>query len=464
MPGTDLRPAWPRLRSMTAGIAGRVDAGVDHGGAGPGQRVRQRRGQVPFAGHRGARGAHRGRGGRERDRAVPDRLLAALPGRALLDLDQAERGVVEDDHDDPQRQPDGRLDLGQRHAQAAVAGEREHRRRAACCAQRGGDRGGQRVAHGGQAAGDQQPARLGHLPQRHRHQHVRARIHGGDGLGRRAGPCGRDDLLRGQPSRRRHRRAASRGPRPAGPPGPRPAATRARAGGRLCGQYLGRRAARSASASTARLPGRGVLRRPRLWASTPPGRRCRLIRRRRQPVSRPVLLGRGAVVHVRDDRAGRRGQRRPQTACAAARGPETVTAALATDRPSAVWSIRWWLIRPASAAATVSAITTTGSRSSAACAMPLTALASPGPRVTTTDPGAPVRSALVAAMIVAAVSPWARTKRSPAAAAAPTTSRLGPPPGTPNISRVPALASAATIARRPPRGRGQCWLPMRLLV
>ena len=134
------------------------------------------------------------------------------------------------------------------------------------------------------------------------------------------------------------------------------------------------------------------------------------------------------------------------TAAAAARGPATVTAALATDRPSAVWSIRWWLIRPPWAAATVSAITTTGSRSSAACAIPLTALASPGPRVTTTAPGAPVRSALVAAMIVAAVSPRVSTKRSPAASAAPTMSRLGPPPGTPNISRVPAWTSAAAIA------------------
>ena len=52
-------------------------------------------------------------------------------------------------------------------------------------------------------------------------------------------------------------------------------------------------------------------------------------------------------------------------------------------------------------------------------------------------------------MIIAAVSPRARMKRSPAAAAAPTTSRLGPPPGTPNISRVPASASARTIASAP---------------
>src|SRR3989442_13359253 len=87
------------------------------------------------------------------------------------------------------------------------------------------------------------------------------------------------------------------------------------------------------------------------------------------------------------------------TALAAVGGPLTATAALATDRPSAPWSIRWWLIL---ASATVSAITTTGSRSSAACAIPLTALARPGPRATTTAPGVPLRSALVAALIVAA--------------------------------------------------------------
>src|SRR5215831_13014729 len=93
--------------------------------------------------------------------------------------------------------------------------------------------------------------------------------------------------------------------------------------------------------------------------------------------------------------------------------------------------------------------------------MPLTALASPGPRVTTTAPGAPVRSAQVAAMIVAAVSPWPRTKRRPASAAAPTTSRFGPPPGRPNSSRVPAADSAPAIAAAarwedagPPDGAG----------
>src|SRR5216683_4336691 len=138
--------------------------------------------------------------------------------------------------------------------------------------------------------------------------------------------------------------------------------------------------------------------------------------------------------------------------------PPTVTAAFATDRPSAAWSSRWWLIRPESAAGTVSAMTTSGSRSSAAWAMPLTALASPGPRVTTTAPGAPVRSAQVAAMIVAAVSPWARTNRSPLAAAAPTTSRFGPPPGIPNSSRVPAADSAPTMAAAL-RCEADIWLP-----
>ena len=52
-------------------------------------------------------------------------------------------------------------------------------------------------------------------------------------------------------------------------------------------------------------------------------------------------------------------------------------------------------------------------------------------------------------MITAAVSVWVSTKRSPAAAAAPTTSRFGPPPGTPNITRVPVAASAVTIAEAP---------------
>ena len=52
-------------------------------------------------------------------------------------------------------------------------------------------------------------------------------------------------------------------------------------------------------------------------------------------------------------------------------------------------------------------------------------------------------------MMAAAVSPWVRTKRHPAASAAPTTSRFGPPPGTPNMTRVPAAARAATIAAAP---------------
>ena len=72
-----------------------------------------------------------------------------------------------------------------------------------------------------------------------------------------------------------------------------------------------------------------------------------------------------------------------------------------------------------------------------------------GPGVTTAAAGRPVRSAYVAAMITAAVSVRASTKRRPAIAAAPTTSRFGPPPGRPNITLVPASASAATIAAAP---------------
>ena len=88
----------------------------------------------------------------------------------LLDLDQAQRGVVEDDHHDAQTVPDGGLHLHQRHPEAAVAGEGDDRlaRRAQGC----GDGGGQREAHGGQPAGDEQPVRLLHGPQRHGHEHV----------------------------------------------------------------------------------------------------------------------------------------------------------------------------------------------------------------------------------------------------------------------------------------------------
>ncbi len=41
-----------------------------------------------------------------------------------------------------------------------------------------------------------------------------------------------------------------------------------------------------------------------------------------------------------------------------ARSVPIVSAALATGRPSAPWSSRWWLTRPASAARTVSEMTT----------------------------------------------------------------------------------------------------------
>src|SRR5580658_4933811 len=61
-------------------------------------------------------------------------------------------------------------------------------------------------------------------------------------------------------------------------------------------------------------------------------------------------------------------------------------------------------------------------------------------------------------MITAAVSVRASTKRRPAAAAAPTTSRLGPPPGRPNTTLVPASASAVTIAAAPAGAPWPLWV------
>src|SRR5579862_6372714 len=61
-------------------------------------------------------------------------------------------------------------------------------------------------------------------------------------------------------------------------------------------------------------------------------------------------------------------------------------------------------------------------------------------------------------MITAAVSVRASTKRRTAAAAAPTTSRFGPPPGRPNITVVPASASAVTIAAAPAGAPWPLWV------
>ena len=81
--------------------------------------------------------------------------------------------------------------------------------------------------------------------------------------------------------------------------------------------------------------------------------------------------------------------------------------------------------------------------------MPLAALPTPGPRVTTTAPGLKLSSASVAAMMTAAVSCRARTKGMPCAAAASIRSRLEPPPGTPYSRGTPAARSAAATASAP---------------
>ena len=71
----------------------------------------------------------------------------------LLDLDQAQRGVVEHDHDHPQPEPDRGLDFHQRHAEPAVPGERDDRHPRGAQGRANGGR--QRVTHGGQATRDE---------------------------------------------------------------------------------------------------------------------------------------------------------------------------------------------------------------------------------------------------------------------------------------------------------------------
>ena len=109
------------------GIARRVDPGVDERGTVPAERRGERgRERFPVVG-RCRRGSHGLRGIGERGTAVADGLVSALARRPLLDLDQAQRGVIEHDHDHPQPEPDRGLDFHQRHAEPAVPGESDHR-------------------------------------------------------------------------------------------------------------------------------------------------------------------------------------------------------------------------------------------------------------------------------------------------------------------------------------------------
>ena len=103
-------------------------------------------------------------------------------------------------------------------------------------------------------------------------------------------------------------------------------------------------------------------------------------------------------------------------------------------------------------AATQSATSTIGWRSSNAWATPLTALASARTTRDHARTGRPVSSPTTPAMTAAAVSVWVSTKRMPHSCTVPTMSRFEPPPGTPNTSDVPASRHADTrssaIARR----------------
>jgi hypothetical protein len=79
--------------------------------------------------------------------------------------------------------------------------------------------------------------------------------------------------------------------------------------------------------------------------------------------------------------------------------------------------------------------------------MPIAALATPGPLVTNTAPGAPVRSAVTAAMITDAVSCRASTNGRKLAFAPSIRSRLEPPPGTPKMRATPICRSASATTK-----------------
>jgi hypothetical protein len=63
-----------------------------------------------------------------------------------------------------------------------------------------------------------------------------------------------------------------------------------------------------------------------------------------------------------------------------------------------------------------------------------------------TTPGAPVNSAVTAAIMAAAVSPRASTKSTPCRPAAAIRSRLESPPGTPKMRVTPRALKAASMA------------------
>jgi hypothetical protein len=178
------------------GIGCRVNLDVDDRGTVPAGCDGKRGGQVLLGADCRGLGAQRLRRTRVRDRAEVDRLGPALAGRALLDLDQAEGAVVEHHDRDAQPQPRGGLDLGQRHTQTAVSGERDDQPGGST--QRRGDGRGKREPHRGQAARDQQPTWLGDLPQRHDREHVSACVHGDDRLPRHVRANDADHLHRGQ--------------------------------------------------------------------------------------------------------------------------------------------------------------------------------------------------------------------------------------------------------------------------
>ena len=140
--------------------------------------------------------------------------------------------VVEDDDDDPGADPDGRLDLGHRHPEAAVADERDDRPIA--MDQRGRDRRGQAVAHRARGRAEErartpEPEAAAGPAREVARVGGQDRVVGQDPAERRDRPAGMD--ARAVPRRARRRPRPPRrppGPRGCSPGGWRPARRRGR--------------------------------------------------------------------------------------------------------------------------------------------------------------------------------------------------------------------------------------------
>ena len=186
--------AAPR-RLEHGGVARRIDDRVDQVRARAREHAIERRVELVRALDPTCGDAHRQGDGGEIGVAVAHGSLASVPLRRLLDPDQAERAVIEDDDRDVEREPRERLELGEGHADAAVADEADDA--ASRPSQGCRDRGREGEPHRREPARDQRLARPVDHPERHRDEHVRTGVDGRDRPGRCARPHRIHDLVRG---------------------------------------------------------------------------------------------------------------------------------------------------------------------------------------------------------------------------------------------------------------------------